>query len=132
MNYKDIATTIFTPLEYSCVGMSEEQAINKYGIENIKVYNSEFKPLEWNLNDTDSTSYTKIIVNKLENNKVLGIHIVSPNSGEIMQGYAVAFKMGVTKDQLDDTVGIHPTIAEELVLLKNDKLQGGDGKKTEC
>ena len=133
MNYKNIATTIFTPLEYGCIGYSEEEAIKKYGAENIKIYNSAFKPLEWSLNEeNEHTAYTKIIIDLKDNNRVIGMHLLSPNAGEIIQGFSVAFNLGVTKDQLDDTVAIHPTVAEELVLLKNDKQSGGDGKKTEC
>jgi thioredoxin reductase (NADPH) len=112
MDYENIATTVFTPLEYGSVGSSEENAIEKYGKENILVYHSEFKPLEWNFDlERKDTCYVKVIVLKM-NNQVIGFHILSPNAGEITQGIGVAIKCGLTKEQLDETVGIHPTIAE--------------------
>ena len=64
MNYKMVPTTIFTPIEYSCIGYSEEDALKKFGAENITVYHKLFKPLEWNLNrdeSEDTLGFTKII-----------------------------------------------------------------------
>lgn len=113
MDYWNIATTVFTPLEYGSVGYSEEAAYQKYGKENITAYHSEFVPLEWyfDMERTD-TCYVKVLVNKADSNRVVGFHILAPNAGEITQGIGVAMKCGLTKDQLDNTVGIHPTIAE--------------------
>ena len=132
MNYNNIATTVFTPLEYSCVGYSEEDAKIKYGEDKIKVYHSEFSPLEWTLLDNYiDNSYAKVIVNSNDNNRVVGMHLLSPNAGEIIQGFSAAINCGLTKEQLDDTVSIHPTSAEEITLLKIDK-EIGDGKKEDC
>ena len=84
-----------------------------WGFGNITVYHSEFTPLEWNFDmERHDSCYVKVIVSNKENNKVVGFHILSPNAGEITQGIGVAIKCGLTKEQLDDTVGIHPTIAE--------------------
>ena len=118
MDYINIATTVFTPLEYSCIGFSEEDAIKKYGEKEIDVFHTYFKPLEWNLLDGRETNacYMKLISLK-ENKKVVGIHYLGPNAGEVIQGYSVAFKMGATKDIFERTVGIHPTCAE--VINKN-------------
>jgi thioredoxin reductase (NADPH) len=117
MDYDNIATTVFTPLEYGAVGYSEENAIMKFGQENITVYHSEFTPLEWNFDmERHDSCYVKVIVNNKENNKVVGFHILSPNAGEITQGIGVAIKCGLTKEQLDDTVGIHPTVAEVCII----------------
>ena len=72
-----------------------------------------YKPLEWVLNyERKDVCYAKLVVNKAENNKVLGLHILGPNAGQITQGFAVAILMGCTKDDFDHTVGIHPTMAE--------------------
>ena len=133
MNYNNIATTVFTPLEYSCVGLSEQDAIKLYGDDNVDVFHSEFKALEWNvnLNNTDDC-YVKAIYNKKDKNRVVGIHILSPNSGEIMQGFSAAFNLGITKEHLDNTCSIHPTVAEELTLLKFNKKEDGLGKKDGC
>lgn len=98
MNYKSVATTIFTPLEMGTVGLSEEEAIASYGEAAIDCYVSSFTPLEWSIagKSGDLTCYAKIVVNKLENNKVLGLHIACPNAGEIIQGFALALKKGIT------------------------------------
>lgn len=63
------------------------------------------------------TCYAKLVVNKADNNKVVGFHYTGPNAGEVTQGFAVALKIGVTKEDFDLTVGIHPTCAEEFTLL---------------
>lgn len=62
-----------------------------------------------------SFCYVKVVVNKADNMKVIGFHILCPNAGEVMQGFALAVKLGVTKEQWDSVVGIHPTIGEEVV-----------------
>ena len=115
MNYKFIATTVFTPLEYGCVGYQEDEAIEKFGRENVIVYHSEFTPLEWNMDLLrGETGYIKIICDKKNDEKVIGFHILSPNAGEITQGMSIAINSGVTKKILNNTIGIHPTIAEEI------------------
>lgn len=132
MDYTNIATTVFTPLEYGCVGLTEEKAIETYGVENIKVYHSSFRALEFQYDlESDKECYIKVIVNVKDDEKVLGFHLLSPNAGEITQGIAVAIKIGLTKKILDSTVGIHPTIAEEFTSLTMTK-EDGDGKKEGC
>jgi thioredoxin/glutathione reductase (selenoprotein) len=109
MDYKNIATTIFTPLEFGTVGYSEEDAIATFGAENVDSIVSEFIPLEWKLveHDESVTCMAKIVVNKSQNNKVLGIHMVAPNAGEIMQGFGLAIKKGITHQVLTvDFVGV--------------------------
>lgn len=130
LNYDSIPTTVFTPLEYGCVGLSEEDAMKKY--KKINVFHSEFVPLEWTLNGFDNVDncYLKVIVNE-ENDLVVGVHLLSPNAGEVIQGFAVAMNCGLTKEILSDSISIHPTIAEEVVLVKVDK-KNGDGKKEDC
>ena len=91
MSYEYIATTVFTPLEYGCIGLSEEDAIQKYnyyllrfGQDNITVYHSIFKPLEWNYFEMHSgeSCFAKLIV--LNNNRrVIGFHYLGPNAGEV-------------------------------------------------
>lgn len=88
MDYVNIVTTVFTPIEYACVGLSEEDAIEQYGQDGIEVYHREFVPLEWSLSQArhDSNAFTKIVVDKKSGNeRVLGMHYVGPNAGEIMQ-----------------------------------------------
>ena len=136
MDYTNVATTVFTPLEYGCVGYSEVDAKAKFGADNIATYHVKFKPLEWAYDKMaaqgERICYTKVLVNKADNDRVVGFHICAPNAGEITQGIGVAFKCGLTKQQLDDTVGIHPTVAEEVVLLTKTKEENPDAEKGGC
>ena len=101
MDYVNVPTTVFSPLEYGCVGYSEDDAQKKFGAQNISCYHIGFQPLEWQLNKfrpENDLCYVKIICNKLDNLRVIGYHILAPNAGEITQGMAVAIKCGVTKE----------------------------------
>ena len=144
MDYNTVPTTVFTPLEYGCVGMSEELATEVYGEENIDVYHSYMKPLEWQTNHEmhdekkgvmhreDNACFAKMIVHSKEDERVIGLHYLGPNAGEIVQGFSVAVKCGATKADFDDTVGIHPTVAEEFTMLKVTKRSGKDPTKKGC
>jgi thioredoxin reductase (NADPH) len=134
MDYLNVCTTVFTPIEYGCVGYSEDDAIAKFGQDNIEVYHREFVPLEWSLSlrRGESSAFCKAIVDKTQNNKVIGIHFVGPNAGEVMQGYGVAMKKGITYKTLSDTVGIHPTSSEEIVSLAITKSSGEDAAAGGC
>eukprot|EP00931_Biecheleriopsis_adriatica_P031416 TRINITY_DN1842_c0_g1_i1.p1 TRINITY_DN1842_c0_g1~~TRINITY_DN1842_c0_g1_i1.p1 ORF type:complete len:506 (-),score=112.47 TRINITY_DN1842_c0_g1_i1:237-1688(-) len=126
MDYTDIATAVFTPIEYGTVGYSEEDARSKLGAKRIKVYHCSAQPLEWNLNEErkDDMGYMKVIVDKEEKEKVVGVHILGPNAGEVIQGLSVAVKCGCTKDHFDDCVGIHPTFAESYTTMTVEKTEG--------
>jgi thioredoxin/glutathione reductase (selenoprotein) len=131
MNYKTVPTTVFTPLEYGCVGLSEEAAEEKYGM--VEVYHTSFTPLEWTVPHLAANiCYLKIIVNPFDNERVLGFHILAPNAGEITQGVAIAVAAGVTKQAFDDCIGIHPTIAEEVTTLRITKSSGLSAEKGSC
>ena len=107
--------------------MSEEEAISKFGRNNLQIYHQPFIPLEWNFLEEreEQMCYSKIIVKK-DTQKVLGFHYVGPDAGEVMVGYGVALRMGATYADLLHTVGIHPTNAEELVNLKLTKEETGN------
>ncbi|CAG0924451.1 unnamed protein product, partial [Notodromas monacha] len=127
MDYSAVPTTVFTPLEYGCVGMSEEEAFGKFGEDNIEVYHAFYKPLEFYLPKIDAKQcYLKIITGREKPGKVLGLHFLGPNAGEVVQGFGVAMKAGLTKAILDRSVGIHPTNAEELVKPLVTKRSGAD------
>uniref|UniRef100_A0A8C7Y0L5 Thioredoxin reductase 3 n=1 Tax=Oryzias sinensis TaxID=183150 RepID=A0A8C7Y0L5_9TELE len=112
-DYINVPTTVFTPMEYGSCGLPEERAVELYGLENIEVYHSLFWPLEFTVANRDNNKcYSKIIVNKLDNERVIGFHYLGPNAGEVTQGFGAAMKCGITKEQLDGTIGIHPTCAE--------------------
>jgi len=135
MDYKNICTTVFTPIEYSTVGYSEEDAFASFGKENIEVYHKSFIPLEWSLSEGRTHQcFCKVLVHTAEgNDKVVGIHYVGPNAGEVMQGYGVAMKTGkLTFQTIMDTVGIHPTTSEEIVTLSVTKSSGEDAKAGGC
>ncbi|XP_055473394.1 thioredoxin reductase 3 [Psammomys obesus] len=124
-DYVNIPTTVFTPLEYGCCGLSEERAIEVYKKENLEVYHTLFWPLEWTVAGRDNnTCYAKIICNKFDCERVVGFHLLGPNAGEITQGFAAAIKCGLTKQQLDDTIGIHPTCGEVFTTLEITKSSG--------
>jgi thioredoxin reductase (NADPH) len=134
MDYVNICTTVFTPIEYACVGLSEEDAKAKFGDDNIEVYIREFMPLEWSLSHhrASHSAFTKVIVDKMPGENVLGIHYVGPNAGEVMQGYGTAMKQGLKFDTLKETVGIHPTSSEEIVTLSITKSSGEDAAAGGC
>jgi len=130
MDYVNVPTTVFTPLEYGCCGLTEEKAIALLGNDNIEVYHSNYTPLEYTVAERgDNTCYCKVICNKKDNERIIGIHILGPHAGDVIQGFAVSIKCGVTKQQLDYTIGIHPTTAEELLTLTITKRSGAPTKK---
>ncbi|XP_036889924.1 thioredoxin reductase 3 isoform X2 [Sturnira hondurensis] len=132
-DYINVPTTVFTPLEYGCCGLSEEKAIEVYKKENLEVYHTLFWPLEWTVAGRDnSTCYAKIICNKFDNNRVIGFHLLGPNAGEVTQGFAAAMKCGLTKQLLDDTIGIHPTCGEVFTTLEITKSSGLDISQKGC
>ncbi|GKT31575.1 Thioredoxin reductase SEP1 [Aduncisulcus paluster] len=138
VDYKDISTTVFTPLEYSSVGLSEEAAIAKYGEDKVEVFRTQFTPLEHTVPHLDEVSTVKIVVMRtdesipFEKSKIVGLHYSGINAGEIMQGYGVSIRRGITKDQLDETIGIHPTTAEGLLDATMAGRVGGSFSKTSC
>jgi len=134
MDYENVCTTVFTPIEYACVGLSEDDAIERYGADNIDVYHREFMPLEWSMSEKRSHTmcFTKVIVDRTQDEKVIGMHFVGPNAGEVMQGYGVAMKQGVNFKTLSETVGIHPTSSEEIVSLSITKRSGEDAAAGGC
>ena len=113
-DHKLVATAVFTRPEIGTVGLTEEEAIKTHSIE---IYSTKFNPLANTLSGRDERTLMKMIVEELTG-KVLGCHLVGPNSAEMIQLAAVAIKMGATKDDFDKTCAVHPTMAEELVTLK--------------
>jgi len=132
-DYVNVCTTVFTPLEYGCCGYSEEDAIEKYGEDDIEVYHTGFWPLEWTVAHRPETAcYCKLVCVKSQNMKVVGIHYLGPNAGEVTQGFGIAVKMGATKDDFDALVGIHPTTAENFTTLTISKSSGEDATVAGC
>ncbi|HEY9761877.1 MAG TPA: glutathione-disulfide reductase [Trichocoleus sp.] len=117
MNYDSVPTAVFTIPEIGTVGLTEEQAKAEYGEEAIKVYRSRFRPMFYTLPNIESKTLMKLIVHE-PSDKVLGAHMVGDHAAEIIQGVAIAVKMGATKAQFDATVAIHPSSAEEFVTMR--------------
>merc|ERR1712087_197361 len=133
MDYRNICTTVFTPLEYGTVGYSEDDAIAEFGKENLDVYHKYFVPLEWSISPSrgEHQGFCKAIVDK-HTNKVLGLHYLGPNAGEVMQGFGTAMKLGCKYKDIIETVGIHPTTAEEITTLSITKESGEDAAAAGC
>lgn len=116
MDYEDIATAVFSNPNIGTVGLTEEEANERYG--EIVVYRSTFRPLKHTMTQRHEQSMMKLVVAK-KSDRVVGVHMVGAEAGEIIQGFAVALKAGATKAQFDATVGIHPTAAEEFVTMQS-------------
>jgi len=119
VNYENIATAVFCQPNIATVGLSEEQAKASYG--NIEVFTSSFKPMKHTLSGRNERSLMKIIVER-QTDRVLGVHMVGSDAGEIIQGIAIALKAGATKKMFDQTIGIHPTAAEEFVTMRQSRV----------
>ncbi|XP_076854024.1 thioredoxin reductase 2, tandem duplicate 2 [Brachyhypopomus gauderio] len=133
MDYENVPTTVFTPLEYGCVGLSEESAERRYGRDNIEVYHAFYKPLEFTIAERDaSCCYIKVVCERASAQRVLGLHFTGPSAGEVLQGFALSLRCGLTYAQLQDAVGIHPTCAEELTKIHITKRSGLDATVTGC
>jgi len=115
LDYKNIASAVFTQPAVGCVGLTEEQANDKYS---VSVFLVDFKHMKHTLSGRDERVMMKLIVDK-DNDRVLGCHMVGNDSPEIIQGLAVALKCGATKAHFDATIGIHPTAAEEFVTMRD-------------
>ncbi len=115
LDYAAIPTAVFSQPNLATVGLTEEQALSQ-GFD-LDVYTSNFKALKHTLSGLDERTFMKLIVDS-QTQKVLGAHMVGEHAGEILQGFAVAVKAGLTKSQFDSTIGIHPTSAEEFVTMR--------------
>lgn len=110
-------SAVFTSPPIGSVGATENEAIALESKENIEIYSSHFKPMVHQLSGKEERSFMKMIVNKTTRN-VLGLHMVGKDAPEIIQGFAVALRAGLTKEDFDATVAIHPSSAEEFVLMR--------------
>ncbi|GHH22581.1 MULTISPECIES: glutathione-disulfide reductase [Sphingomonas] len=115
VDYENIPSAVFSHPPMAGVGLTEAQAKNKFG--SVKVYTSDFRPMKNVLAGRNERALYKMVCNA-ETGQVLGLHMIGPDSPEILQAAAVAVKAGLTKDDFDQTVALHPSMAEELVLLR--------------
>jgi glutathione reductase (NADPH) len=117
MDYNDVATVVFSHPPIGTVGLTETEAVARYGADHVKCYQSSFVNLYFGLTGRKPRSVFKLVTTGPEE-RILGIHLLGLGADEIIQGFSVALKMGATKADLDRTVAIHPTAAEELVTLR--------------
>jgi glutathione reductase (NADPH) len=114
-DHRDVPTAVFSTPNVGSVGLTEQEARERYGA--VRIFRERFRPLRHTLTGRDEKTLVKLVVDAASD-RVVGAHMVGPEAGEIIQGLAVAVKCGVSKAQLDATIGIHPTSAEEFVTLR--------------
>ncbi|HEX8592923.1 MAG TPA: glutathione-disulfide reductase [Pseudomonas sp.] len=115
VDYSLIPTAVFSLPNIGTVGLTEEEA-RKAG-HDVQIFESRFRPMKLTLTDNQERTLMKLVVDA-ETDKVLGCHMVGPDAGEIVQSLAIALKAGATKRIFDDTIGVHPTLAEEFVTMR--------------
>ena len=115
VDYRHIPTAVFSQPNIGTVGLTEEQAIEQG--HKVVVFESRFRPMKLSLTESPEQTLMKLVVDA-ESDRVLGCHMVGPDAGDIIQGLAIALKAGATKRLFDDTIGVHPTSAEEFVTLR--------------
>jgi glutathione reductase (NADPH) len=115
VDYENIPTCVFSQPNIGTVGLTEEEARDKY--DQVDIYKSSFTPMKHTLSGADEKTFMKLIVDKATD-RVIGVHMVGPEAGEIMQGIGIAMKAGASKSDFDKTIGIHPTTAEEFVTMR--------------
>ena len=115
MDHNDVPSAVFSQPPISAVGLTEERALREYG--EVDVYMARFKPMKNTLSGRAERTLMKLVVDA-RSDRVLGCHMLGPDAPEIIQGLAVAVKCGATKRQFDQTVGIHPSAAEEFVTMR--------------
>ena len=121
MSYEFIPTAVFTHPCVGTVGFSEANARREFG--DISIYRSEFRALRHTLSGSSERNLMKLVVDNASD-RVVGLHMVGADAGEIVQGFGVAIKAGATKSVFDHTIGIHPTAAEEFVTMREPVVTG--------
>ncbi|KAI1132621.1 putative glutathione protein [Nemania abortiva] len=119
LDYSGIPSVVFAHPEVGSIGLTEPEAVEKYGAANLKIYKTNFTAMYYAMMDPEDKAPTKYkIVCVGPEERVVGLHIMGLGSGEMLQGFGVAMKMGATKADFDSCVAIHPTSAEELVTMR--------------
>jgi glutathione reductase (NADPH) len=120
LDYENIATVLFTHPPIGTIGLSEDAAVKAHGAGEVKVYETRFTPMYHAFTRRKVKCSMKLVVAGATE-KIVGCHVIGPGADELMQGFAVAVHMGATKRDFDDTVAIHPTVAEELVTMRGSR-----------
>jgi glutathione reductase (NADPH) len=120
VSYDNVPTVVFSHPPIGTIGLTERQAIEKYGQENIKIYKSKFANLfygPWQVQQDEKPKTAMKMICAGENELVVGLHVIGMGADEMLQGFGIAMKMGATKADFDSCIAIHPTAAEEFVTL---------------
>jgi glutathione reductase (NADPH) len=123
LDYENIPTVVFSHPPIGTVGLSEAAAVAKFGAGVVQVYQTSFTPMFHAFTKRKVKCSMKLVTVGAEE-KIVGCHIIGPGADEMLQGFAVAVRMGATKQDFDDTVAIHPTVAEELVTMRTGRAAG--------
>ncbi|MED5500260.1 MAG: glutathione-disulfide reductase, partial [Pseudomonadota bacterium] len=116
LDYQNIATAVFCHPNIGTVGLSEEEARERFGA--VRIYSADFRPMKHTLSGSDERCLMKLVVDDASD-RVVGAHMVGDEAGETIQGIAIAVRAQLTKTDFDATVGIHPTAAEEFVTMRS-------------
>ena len=123
-DHEMVASAVFSQPPVGAVGLTEAEARHQFG--ELDIYLSRFRPMKETFYGGEERAMIKLVV-AAESQKVVGCHVVGPDAPEIIQMAAIAMKMGVTKAQWDSTCAVHPTLAEELVTMKDKYVAPGSG-----
>jgi glutathione reductase (NADPH) len=115
VDHDDVPTAVFSNPTIATVGLSEERARERCG--KVDIYKTAFRSLKHTMGHSEERIFMKLVVDGATQ-RVVGAHMLGPDAGEIIQGIAIAVKLGATKAQFDATLGIHPTAAEEFVTMR--------------
>jgi glutathione reductase (NADPH) len=120
MDHANVPSAVFSQPPIGAVGLTEQEARRQYG--EVDIYSARFKPMKNTLSGRDERTLMKLVVD-VRSERVLGCHMLGADAPEIMQGLAIAVKCGVSKRMFDETVGIHPSAAEEFVTMREKVVQ---------
>jgi glutathione reductase (NADPH) len=115
IDHENVPTAVFAHPNLATVGLSEEKARERFG--ELDIYKTYFRPLKLTVTEKKERVFMKLVVDRASQ-RVVGAHMIGPDAGEVIQGIAIAVKLGATKAQFDATIGIHPTVAEEFVTMR--------------
>jgi glutathione reductase (NADPH) len=122
VDHTNVPTAVFSSPELGTIGLTEAQAVEKLGV--VDIYKTSFRPMKYGMAGRDSRMFMKLVVDG-SNDRVVGCHIAGPEAGEMIQLIGVAVKMGATKADFDATMAVHPTMAEEIVTLREKAMSYG-------
>lgn len=115
------------------MGLNEQEALKQYGDAQVEVYHRETTPLQYSIySENTKVAYMKVITLKSEDERVIGMHYYGPAADDVIGGFAIAMKLGMKKRDLDRTIGVHPSVSEDLFNLSATKRSGAEHRKTEC